>query len=806
MEKIRENLEVLDKFGIVYHSIQLGIKKDNSGKFIYKKGFPDRFEKSATNFPMYKNIKLATKKINSYNSCIIPMGDRYNLIGIDIDNKEDTLDRYQEICNENNFDRLTFTMKTMHNGYHEYYHLTDDQRKQLVDLTSLDGKLFGLHIDVKYNNQVLFGPSYINEGEEYFYEILLDIKPCILPEFIFNEILKFHDSPKIINNKKLTNKSPEKNKSDTINISNDNDIRLELYLECLNETRFEDYNDWIKIGYIIYNEKGSCKLWDKFSKKAKNYDNSCYQKWKTFNDDNDKMARIKELIEFAKSDNYSKYKLALLKDKIGILDDIFQYGANDLLCAYLFYCLNPQLYIYDMTDNVWYKINEYGIFEIDHKNILLKNNINNSLLRTIEVEFISRNKKLTDETMKTKLVVLYAGIRKYLTCNNKKDGIIDELSLLYKQSKVFEKLNNVNDYLVAFDNGVYDLKTFKFRNAKYDELISCTTGYALEDRDEKTIKEVYDILFTIMPNHEELVYLLKTISIGLIGSNLLEEFYIWIGKGQNGKGLLRDLIAYTFGNYFDNMEIDYLSKTSYPSNSNSADPVMARKKDSRIVITTEPEKDVNIRCGKLKQISGRDFVQVRELYKKPFNFIPKFKLIIQTNDEINIDGSDQAITRRLRFIKFPIRFVDKPSNENERQIKRDLKDQIKLQKKYRIAFFYILLDKYTDFVNHDNNRLDMPLRIKNDTKSYLYENDPVSQFFDEKIIKTNNNSDVILLATLYNNFLEHNTNNNDISAKKFKSIILDKGINCKKTMKGVTFMKIKFANNDDNNDYNKLLD
>ena len=177
----------------------------------------------------------------------------------------------------------------------------------------------------------------------------------------------------------------------------------------------------------------------------------------------------------------------------------------------------------------------------------------------------------------------------------------------------------------------------------------------------------------------------------------MEEFYNWIGNGRNGKGLLRDLISNTLGEYFDNMEIEYLCKNKDGQHANSADPVMARKKNSRIVVTTEPEGDVNLRCAKLKQISGRDPVQVRDLYKSPFNFIPKFKLIIQTNQEPIIDGSDGGIIGRLRFIKFPIKFVDDPKFENQKKIDRTIKPKIK-ENKYRLAFFQILLDHYNDFI------------------------------------------------------------------------------------------------------------
>ena len=795
MQKNGFDLEKLEKLDIVYYSIQLEIKKNDKGKYLYKKKYPDRLIKVPFGIPLYKNKKLKTTYNKDFNASFIPMGEVYDLIGIDIDNKDDTLEKYQELCDINDFDRMTLTMKTMNDGYHEYYSLTNDQKKLLNDFCSLDGKLFDLNIDVKYNNQILFGPSFLGNKQEFSYEIMIDMKPIILPDFIFNEILKNIQpiiKKKIIKEpikKQVIEKDIEKNKKNNNNKYNE---QLELYLECLNINRFEDYKEWIRIGFIIFNEKGSCELYDKYSKKANNYSNECFKKWETFEIESDKKATLKTLKDMAIEDNPDKYSNVFLKDKISILDDIFFYGIGDVTCAYLFFCLYPNNYIYDRDNNVWYKINDYGIYEIDKNNKLLKDHINRKLLKQIEKQYLKKNKKLNDEELKTKLTKTYLSIRKYLIYNKNKNNIIDELSLLYQQSKIYEKFDDVNNNILAFKNGVYDFITHKFRNAYPEELVTCTTGYNYEKPNQETIKELNDIIITIFPEKIERTYLLKTISIGLIGDNILEEFYFWINSnGQNGKGLLRDLICYTLGDYFDNMEIEYLCKTKDGVHANSADPIMAKKKNSRIVISTEPEGDVNLRCAKLKQISGRDPVQVRDLYKTPFNFVPKFKLIIQTNKEPVIDGSDGGVIRRLRFIVFPITFVDEPKLPNEKKVDRTIKPKMK-EIKYRLAFFQILLDHYKKFMKNDNNRLDMPPRIKKDTENYLQENDPIKQFIEERIEITDNKKDFISSSELFETFKDFNENNlKGMSTIKFKKALLSKGFEFKKTMYGNGFLNIK---------------
>ena len=150
-------MNILTKHKIVYQSINLSPGVDKEGNFMYKKDYPDRLVKIPTNIPEYADIKLTRCFNKNCNSSIVPTGWRYNLIGIDVDNKDDTINKYNEMC-ENEGLENTFTIKTMHNGAHEYYRLTEAQKNELGEFTSTTGKLFkskSMNIDVKYNNQIL---------------------------------------------------------------------------------------------------------------------------------------------------------------------------------------------------------------------------------------------------------------------------------------------------------------------------------------------------------------------------------------------------------------------------------------------------------------------------------------------------------------------------------------------------------------------------------------------------------------------------------------------------------------------------
>lgn len=787
--------------GLIFHSINLEIQKDDQGQPVMNLDYPDRFKKIPKNLPKFKSIQVVTKFDPNKNSSIIPTGEIYDNIGIDVDNKGDTINQFEKICMKNNYYSNTFTIKTMHDGFHYHYRLTDNQKEQLKDFQSLDGKLFGLSIDIKYNRQILFGPTRLKINDKiYQYNVLKTNKRDLLPDFIFNEIIRCRNEPEIKKSKKDTKTKTKKNEIKEINndnIYNMNNVRLENYLNCLNQFRFDDYKEWIKIIYIIKNENGSNELIHKISKKSYKYnENECNEKIKYIdaNRNNEQQANMTTLINMAKYDNYPEYKKVLLKDSEYILNEIIKKGISDVMAAYLFYSYRSEDYLYDVDNKDLYKINKYGIYQRDPSYGMIMNDINDTLLKELDEQTMKRVNDIKDDEKKGIMLKIYIKNRSYLLKTKNKNEIVNELRLLYGQSKLFEQFDNVNNNIIAFNNGVYDLIENKFRMGKPEELITCTTGYDYEEPDKNILNELNKIISDIMPTEENKTYLLKTLSLGLLGANPLEEFYIWIGTGRNGKGLLRDLMSQTLGNYFDNMEIEYLCKSNHQSHANSADPVMARKKNSRIVVTTEIEGDVHLRCAKLKQISGNDPVQVRNLFKDSFNFVPKFKLIIQTNKEPHIDGHDGGIVLRLRFIKFNTKFVDNPVMPHEKKIDRSLKEKLKNNKnKYANAFFKILLDSYNDFIKNNNNRLDMPPQIKQDTQDFLEQNDPVALFIDSNIIKTNDKKDVISSSEIYNEFQKFCEENKfkTMKTNEFKNTMINKGIPSIRANTGIKFTNIK---------------
>ncbi len=807
--KLKNQVAVLESHDIPYYSIHLDLKWNEEEK---------RYKKKPKDIPKYKDIKLKNKFDKSKNASMIPLGKRYNgLIGVDVDNKNDTVEFFTDLSFENNFDMNTFTMKTIHNGKHFYFWLNEEQQEDLKDFMSSTALCFSTedkprNIDIKYTNQILFGPSKIYLGDETFkYEIENEHKPIELPDFLFQEILRTHKDQNSSSKNNIKEKKEKTIKKKDDNNQNENKIDKKQsqitrnYLDCLKDYRFKNFNEWLRLGAITYNVCNDYNLFDEYSKNKcpeKYTDGCCKKVWDSFKNDREKKVTIKKLIEMAEEDTKDNPQLflkAILNDKQYILNQLFYYGPTDLHMSYLFACLYKDEFIYDTINKSWYYFNQYGIYMNDKEGLQLKKNIDSCFIREIKLEYNRRVEKIDvteDKNAKVAetLFKKYKELIKYCCKAKNAEELMIKLKTIYTIEKIYIKMDNANPNLLGFDNGVLDIESGEFRVGKKEDYISTTTGYKYNKPNKKLREEAMNILRSIFPNKEELSCMLKKISLGLYGGNPYEKFSVWIGTGGNGKGVLRDIIKIVLGDYYDSMEISYLYKSNVIK-SDAPNPVMAKKKNSRYVISTEPEGDIVLKSSTIKQQTGNDDQQVRKLYGDSFNFVPKFKLVIQTNTEPVFYGFDGGMARRTELFSFPISFVDNPTNPNERKIDYTLKNKILIDKIYTLEFLDIFLEHYQLYKKEG---LVMPERFRKETDEFIKSNLPVKCWIEDNYDITRNKEDKYKSSDLYKRFEDYmDSNVCGVTTLLFKNQLSALGVVCKKCKDGNYYLGIKRKGNDD---------
>ena len=359
-----------------------------------------------------------------------------------------------------------------------------------------------------------------------------------------------------------------------------------------------------------------------------------------------------------------------------------------------------------------------------------------------------------------------------------------------------DKIDNVNDKLLGFNNGVYDFENGIFRKPRIDEYISKTTKYDYEEADQESKDYISKLIDSMFKNKEESKYVIGSIALCLACHVSDECFYIWIGGGRNGKGLLKELIIHTFGEYYSFMKSNYLTGRILSSH----DEELYYKKGVRICILSEPI--VNSKTGEvdadmsfLKQVAGLDEFRARTPYGvKSLEFKGKFKLIIQTNNYIKFPGTDTSIITKFSNIVFPYSFIKEEDRNKDdpmqKKCEEGLKELIK-EKKYVLAFLSILIDEYK-YLKNNGFKLKIPKDFTDTKMDYMAECDPIQDFIDKYLIKTETFGDCVSSSLLFQHFKIHMADkSNGISNMTFKDTMIRKKILWKKHAKARCFHYIK---------------
>ena len=100
--------------------------------------------------------------------------------------------------------------------------------------------------------------------------------------------------------------------------------------------------------------------------------------------------------------------------------------------------------------------------------------------------------------------------------------------------------------------------------------------------------------------------------------------------------------------------------TTKPAAIGSSSSELAQTPGVRLLNMAEISKGSKLEEGTMKLFSGGDQIQARQLFQESKTFTPQFKMILQTNFDFEITANDDGTWRRLRYITFASKFVEKP--------------------------------------------------------------------------------------------------------------------------------------------------
>ena len=323
-------------------------------------------------------------------------------------------------------------------------------------------------------------------------------------------------------------------------------------------------------------------------------------------------------------------------------------------------------------------------------------------------------------------------------------------------------------HLIPFKNKIFNTKTCKFEEHRRDNYITLTLDY-----DFRTIKET-EQEYIDAKNYFEELFLWKEDGVVIeahshrdimndvlfilancfVGRDKGEHFFIFNGKGGNGKSKLFDLLRMILdkNKYYGGVNGNLICADIDP---NKPSPDIANLQNKRVNVLQEPSESKLLNISAIKYLTGEAYIRARKLFKNPVDFVLNATNILVCNQRLGFEGVvNEAIIRRIIDIHLPFVFSNSKINKDKKIYKK--KGVLNLQE-IKMGFINYMLNYITNFeATHKKNINYVDYKFSDTTmertKNYLLEYDYLGQFLDRYIIRTENVANEIKISDIHKDF------------------------------------------------------
>ena len=542
---------------------------------------------------------------------------------------------------------------------------------------------------------------------------------------------------------------------------------LEL-LALLSSQRAVDRNDWIHVGWTLYNimdgSDRALEIWLDFSRLAgdKFDPDSCRYEWKTMKK---KGLTIGTLKYMAKRDNPHGYSLLMARYTKDYMDKSTQLGGShhDLSLA-LFQKYDNEFVCASTADKLWYRFVSPTWIR-DEEGVSLSRLITSELVPDYErigKDLFAKQVNADNEESKmySKKVELITRQIRNLKSAPFKSHVMKECREVFYDREFYHQLDQ-DAFLIAFHNGVYDLHSHTFREGRPSDRLSLKMPIQFRTDLYPThpdVQLVHDFFLKIFPDASVREYFFNVTCDIFIGGNIQKIVQVWSGGGNNGKSVTQRLFEKMLGPYSIKLPTSLL--VGKRTQSSSACPELARAGHGvRLAMLQEPDGSDVINVGILKELSGNDTFFARGLYKEGSEITPMFKLVLVCNEPPKVPNNDKAAWNRIRVIPFESTFSDNAPETLEEQL---LQKHFPKDRYFETTTLPSMIEPFAWVLIEHLKRRPMvypePPKVMLATSTYQRQNDVYGQYVEENIIKVEDPVEArkahIRLVDLYTHFKE----------------------------------------------------
>lgn len=344
--------------------------------------------------------------------------------------------------------------------------------------------------------------------------------------------------------------------------------------------------------------------------------------------------------------------------------------------------------------------------------------------------------------MTNKMIELFNRFKSSVKNVDYRSKIHRELQKLLADDTFRSKLNQNKD-IISVKNGVVDLKTgsLKQRTKQHYLTHQLDIEYKPSSTNEIWEKFVREIMCEDL---EMIEFMQRTLGYSITGHTSEQVFIVWYGLGANGKSVLMNCMEKVVRELFHKANKELIiesAKTTANSHSSHLKSLIGK----RVVVVDETREDEGLNDAVIKSLTGSSTITCRGCYdRNELTFEPEFTIFLGSNYKPKI-LADYAMTRRVVLVPFSAQFKPNPNDEHEYSIDYNIEDKMM---KNREGILSWLVEGAKAW--YQNGLSEKPQKVITASKEYLYENDEIQQFLDERIEKEANG--FVKLTELFEEF------------------------------------------------------
>ena len=162
-------------------------------------------------------------------------------------------------------------------------------------------------------------------------------------------------------------------------------------------------------------------------------------------------------------------------------------------------------------------------------------------------------------------------------------------------------------------------------------------------------------------------YLQMAVGYSLTGHTSEECLWYVFGPSRSGKGIFTEVMLALLGSPLA-IEVDFATFTA-KREGDTQNFDLAPLKPTRLVITSESNRYEVLNAGKIKQLTGGNYVRAAYKHRDLFTYRPQFKAWLVSNQPVNADVDDDALWYRVKVLEFPNGHIGKEDKTLKARIK-----------------------------------------------------------------------------------------------------------------------------------------